>query len=237
MTGPKVSVILPTYNERESICELIVEVLEVLRGADLTGEVLVVDDASPDGTGDLVHATFGENPSVRVEVRRGERGLATAILRGCGLARGETVLVMDSDGNHDPRMIPVMVMLAAYYDVVCGSRYVAGGGMAMSRLRFIGSYLFNLVVKGVLGVWTNDNLSGFLCFRRSLLRELPTDRIFYGYGDYGIRLLYWVHLHRRSIIEVPVVYHFRKGGESKTNLFRYFWTYLLAVFRLRFFGL
>jgi dolichol-phosphate mannosyltransferase len=184
-----VSVVLPTYNEREGIADLIAEILAVARRAGLGLEVLVVDDASPDGTAAHVAAVFGADPAVRVHVEE--------------------------------------------FDVVIGSRYVLGGGMLTSRFRYWGSYAFNILIRIVLGLRIHDNLSGFLAFRPALLRGLDPEAVFYGYGDYAIRLLHHVVRRGGRVLEIPTVYRFRKGGESKTRFFAYFWTYLASVFRLR----
>lgn len=239
MTGPglKVSVVLPTYNEREGIVSLVQEILDTGRLASLGLEVLVVDDDSPDGTGRAVESAFAQEPAVRVEIRRGVRGLATALWRGIVLSRGEIVVLMDSDGNHNPARIPFMVRLAEEFDLVIGSRYVAGGGMRTSRFRFWSSYAFNVLARSILGFWINDNLSGYLVFRKALTRDCPWERVFYGYGDYALRLIYWVTRTGHSVLEVPVVYEFRRGGESKTRFLAYLGTYLGSILRLRFSGL
>lgn len=229
-----VSVILPTYNEREGIAEIIAEILGTVRGAALDAEVLVVDDASPDGTAAHVKAVFEGDAAVRVHVRHGERGLATAIYRGIQEARGDVVVLMDSDGNHDPHLLPLMVRCVDYFDVVIGSRYVLGGGMLTSRFRYWASYAFNIVIRVVLGLRIHDNLSGFLAFRPALLRGIAPETVFYGYGDYAIRLLHHVVREGGRVLEIPTVYRFRKGGESKTRFLAYLWTYLTSVVRLRF---
>jgi len=231
-----ISVVLPTYNEREGIAELIDEILGVCRASGLEAEVVVVDDDSPDGTAAHLEATYRREPRVRVHVRKGERGLATAIRRGLEMARGEVVVVMDSDGNHDPALLPLMVRLTDEFDIVIGSRYVLGGGMLTSRLRYWLSYAFNLFIRAVLGLRVHDSLSGYLAFRPGLLERLPRDRVFYGYGDYAIRFLHALVRQGCRVIEVPAVYRFRKGGESKTRFLVYFWTYLASVLRLRLLG-
>ena len=228
-----VSVVLPTYNEREGIAEIVAEILGVARRAGLDAEVLVIDDASPDGTAAHVETIFGTDTAVRVHVRHGERGLATAIYRGIREARGDVVVLMDSDGNHDPHLLPLMVRCVEDFDVVIGSRYVLGGGMLTSRSRYWGSYAFNIVIRVVLGLRIHDNLSGFLAFRPTLLRGITPEAVFYGYGDYAIRLLHHVVRGGGRVLEIPTVYRFRKGGESKTRFLAYLWTYLASVFRLR----
>jgi dolichol-phosphate mannosyltransferase len=228
-----ISVVLPTYNERDGIAELASEILAVVRAARLDAEVLVVDDDSPDGTAAHLAEVFRAEPAVRVHVRRGERGLASAIHRGIVEARGETIVIMDSDGNHDPALIPLMARCAEEFDVVVGSRYVLGGGMLTSAFRYWASYAFNILIRVVLGLRIHDNLSGYLAFRRPLLERLDAGTVFYGYGDYAIRLLHQVVRGGGRVLEIPTVYRFRKGGESKTRFFAYFWTYLGSVFRLR----
>jgi dolichol-phosphate mannosyltransferase len=231
-----ISVVLPTYNERDGIAELASEILAVVRAARLDAEVLVVDDDSPDGTAAHLAEVFRAEPAVRVHVRRGERGLASAIHRGIVEARGETIVIMDSDGNHDPALIPLMARCAEEFDVVVGSRYVLGGGMLTSAFRYWASYAFNILIRVVLGLRIHDNLSGYLAFRRGILERLDPGRVFYGYGDYAVRLLYQVVRQGGRVLEIPTVYRFRKGGESKTRFFAYLWTYLASVLRLRLLG-
>ena len=228
-----ISVVLPTYDERDGIAELVAEILAVVRRAGLAAEVLVVDDDSPDGTAAHVRETFAGDDAVRVVVRRGERGLASAIFRGLREARGEMLLVMDSDGNHDPALVPLMTRCAEEFDVVVGSRYVLGGGMLTSAFRYWASYAFNVFIRIVLALRIHDNLSGYLAFRRGVLDRLDTGAVFYGYGDYAIRFLWQVVRGGGRILEIPTVYRFRRGGESKTRFLAYFWTYMASVFRLR----
>jgi dolichol-phosphate mannosyltransferase len=228
-----ISVVLPTYNERDGICELVAEILAVGRRAGLDLEVLVVDDDSPDGTAAAVEQGFAGDAAVRLLVRRGERGLAGAIWRGFQEARGATLAVMDSDGNHDPALLPLMVRCAEDFDVVIGSRYVQGGGMLTSAFRYWASYAFNVFIRIVLAQRIHDNLSGYLAFRRTLLDRLDAKAIFYGYGDYAIRLLWQVVRGGGRVLEIPTVYRFRMGGESKTRFLAYFWTYFASVLRLR----
>jgi dolichol-phosphate mannosyltransferase len=231
-----ISVILPTYNERDGIAELVGELLAVVRRARLDAEVLVVDDDSPDGTAHHLEETFRGDAAVRVFVRRGERGLASAIHRGLVEARGDTLVVMDSDGNHDPALVPLMARCAEDFDVVVGSRYVLGGGMLTSKFRYWASFAFNLLIRAVLALRIHDHLSGYLAFRRGVLERLDARAVFYGYGDYAIRMLWHAVRGGGSVLEIPTVYRFRIGGESKTRFLAYFWTYLASVFRLRLTG-
>jgi len=231
-----ITVVLPTYDEREGIAAVVADVLAVVRRAHLDAEVLVVDDDSPDGTAAHLAEVFRGDPAVRIAVRRGERGLASAIYHGLQAARGEVLAVMDADGNHDPEILPRMVRCAEDFDVVVGSRFVPGGGMRTSALRYWASYGFNLFIRAVLGQPVHDNLSGYLVFRREVLARLDAPAIFYGYGDYAIRFLRGVLRGGGRVLEIPTVYQHRKGGASKTRFLAHFSTYVGSVLRLRFAG-
>lgn len=230
----RTSVILPTYNEKGNIVELITTVIRILDAAKIGFEVIVVDDNSPDGTADEVIERFGKDNRVRVFVRKYERGLATAVRYGIDQAAGDIVVVMDTDFNHNPEKIPLLVKYLEDFDIVVGSRFVGGGGMKGLQLRYWGSYLFNAFIKLMLGIRSNDNLSGFFAIRKPLLSELPVENIFKDYGDYFIRLLYLVHQRNLSILEIPVVYDERLSGASKTNFLWHVINYTITVIKLFF---
>jgi dolichol-phosphate mannosyltransferase len=146
----KVSIILPTYNERGNIRDLITAIGEALKPEPWEQEIIVVDDNSPDGTADVVRSQPVEPPlEMKCFVRTEERGLATAIKFGIEHADGDIVVVMDTDFNHDPAMIPQMVKFLEFYDMVIGSRFVMGGGME-DRQRYNYSFFYNLFVRMVL---------------------------------------------------------------------------------------
>jgi dolichol-phosphate mannosyltransferase len=164
--------------------------------------------------------------------------LAKAIRRGLELARGSTLVVMDTDFNHDPAMIPQMVDLLRYYDLVIGSRFVMRGGMEDS-LRYQLSFAYNIFIRALFRTQIQDNLSGFFAVRRERLFQLTAifSKIFYGYGDYFIRLLFVAWRRDWKILEVPVFYILRRHGDSKTGFWRIFRDYTSAVIRLRILGL
>ena len=231
-----VSVILPTYNERETIVSILDDLLRVTRAHEIEAEFIVVDDSSPDGTAAAVRARFGSQAAVRVHVR-GERGLAGAIRRGTQLAQGHALLFMDTDGNHQPSDVPALVNALTGADVVVGSRFRQGGGMPTARGRQLCSRLFNRWACWTLALPVTDCLSGFLAVRRDVLQEADPDAIFLGYGDYAIHLLYWATRRGASIVEIPVTYGPRRGGESKTRFLAIFRDYFTTVMRLRVHGL
>ena len=248
----EVSVVLPTYNERDNIVDLVEAIEQHLTPRQWRYEVLVMDDNSPDGTAAVVRERFGladesvtafpalseGRGDVRLIVRTAEKGLAKAIRHGLEAARGRTLVVMDTDFNHDPAMIPQMVDMLQYYDLVIGSRFVMRGGME-DGLRYLLSFLYNVFIRVLFLTQIQDNLSGFFAVRRERLFRFDGqfDRIFYGYGDYFIRLLVVAWRNGWRILEVPVFYILRRHGDSKTGFWRIFRDYTLAVLRLRLRGL
>lgn len=229
----RASIILPTYNEAGNIVKLIEDIQRELSFKRISNEVIVVDDDSPDKTGLLAQKYFSKIPNVRVTIRKKERGLATAIRKGLEMAVGEVVVVMDTDFNHEPKVVSKLVDKCNKYDFVIGSRYIKGGGMA-NKARERLSRLFNILVRIILGSPVRDNLSGFFAMRRDRLEKLNYDKIFWGYGDYFIRLIYLVKIGNNTFAEVPVFYKDREYGSSKSQFLNMFRDYLLATFNLRF---
>ena len=247
-----VTVVLPTFNERDNILDLVEAIEAELEPAQMRYEVLVVDDSSPDGTAQVVRERYGladaggnewqgalsEWGTLRVVLRTQDKGLAKSIRHGLEVARGSTLVVMDTDFNHDPAMIPQMVDLLRYYDLVIGSRFVMRGGMEDS-LRYLMSFAYNILIRALFRTQIQDNLSGFFAVRQERFFQLANlfDKIFYGYGDYFIRLLLVAWRRDWKILEVPVFYILRRHGDSKTNFWRIFRDYTSAVLRLRILGL
>ena len=247
-----VSVVLPTFNERDNICDLAEAIRRELTPTGCRYEILVVDDSSPDGTADVVRTHFGTAHSahgeaaplddgvgcVRLFVRTQDKGLAKSIRAGLEWAQGRTLVVMDTDFNHDPAMIPQMVDLLRYYDLIIGSRFVMRGGME-DQLRYRFSLLYNYFIRFLFHTQIQDNLSGFFAVRRERLFEVQDkfDQIFYGYGDYFIRLLLVAWRSNWRILEVPVFYILRRHGDSKTGFWSIFKQYTAAVLKLRVQGL
>ena len=162
------------------------------------------------------------NRRLSLILRKEERGLATAIAKGIEQAQADIIAVMDTDFNHHPKDLPRLLEKIPEADMVIGSRYISGGGMKTSRFRYLGSWVFNIFIRLVLGSPIKDNLSGFLVFKkRGGWLRLKNKAIFYGYGDYCIRLIHFARKAGFVIREVPVVYEFRLGGESKTNFIKY----------------
>jgi dolichol-phosphate mannosyltransferase len=228
----KTSVILPTYNERENIIELIEALHQILGPEDFAYELIVVDDNSPDGTADAVRETYGDDPCVTLYVRTEGKGLATAIRYGIERAGGEVVVCMDTDFNHDPAMIPQMVAFLAYYDLIIGSRFVMRGGME-DRFRHYASLIYNLGIRFMFRTPVHENLSGFFAMNRGKLLSMDLDAIFYGFGDYFIRLIMVAWGRGYNMLEVPVFYRLRLHGHSKNQFISTFIEYTRALVSLR----
>ncbi|MBX7066613.1 MAG: glycosyltransferase [Parachlamydiales bacterium] len=222
-----VSVILPCFNEKENILHLIDAIHSAIHM--WKHEIIVVDDNSPDGTYELVN----NNPKeyIRSYKRLKDPSLAKSIRFGIEQAKGDYIVMMDSDFNHQPKEIPAMLANLEYFDCVSGSRFVYGGKMDR-RFRHVASWIFNIFVRILTGKYVTDNLYGFIAIKRSKLFEVNFDDVFWGFGDYCIRLMYYLQCNGISILQVPSVLGKRLGGEGNSALIRTFVKYLKETIKL-----
>lgn len=233
MTKQGLSVILPTYNEIQTICQLVEKIRSVISSMRVTFEILVVDDSSPDGTADVVRNSFSGNPGVRVISRNAPRSLGASIKDGILAAREELILMMDADFNHSPDDIPRFFDWIDKFDVVNGSRFLPGGGMSKARARYWGSYFFNCICRIILSLPVTDVLSGFILARKDMLLSVDMEKIFSGYGDFAIRLHYVMKQRKWNIKEIPVQYLVRLGGSSKTRFLKHTLQYSRSALEAR----
>lgn len=211
-------VVLPTYNEAENI----VEVLDRIRAASSTLDVLVVDDGSPDGTAELAEKWGIENDGVQILRRTEKSGLGSAYRAGFaeGLAQGYDILIeMDSDLQHDPAMLPALVhAVEDGAHLAIGSRYVPGGEVPEWKFsrRFI-SQAGNLYASLVLGMHVRDATAGFRAYSADALAaiDLPSVKAD-GYG-FQIEMAYHVSRNKGRIVEVPITFGERQRGTSKMS--------------------
>jgi dolichol-phosphate mannosyltransferase len=230
----KVSVILPTYNEKGNIIPLIEKLITTLEGSSIKKfELLVIDDNSDDGTPQAVEEFVKSDDRVKLTVRKKERGLATAVRTGIELSRGEIIVLMDTDFNHNPRDVKRLIEPIGGYDIVVGSRYIKGGFIEYSWIRHYLSYFFNMFLRLYLEIQTRDNLSGFIAVKREIFREMDMNLIFRGFGEYHIRFIYWSYLKGHKILEIPVIYNKRAYGKSKFKFLEYLITYTKVAFHTK----
>jgi dolichol-phosphate mannosyltransferase len=211
-------VVIPTYNESENIERMVHRICESLPDAG----VLVVDDGSPDGTGDLVKAMAAERPNVYLLARTEKSGLGSAYRAGFGwgLAEGYDAFVeIDADFSHDPSALPALLApLSEGFDVSIGSRYVEGGSVPnWAWHRHLLSRGGNRYAAAVLGLGVVDSTAGFRAYSADILRQLDLGRIrAEGYG-FQIEMTYRAKEHGAAIIEVPISFVDREAGESKMS--------------------
>ncbi len=213
-------VIIPTYNEIENIGNIVDAVMKLPDGFD----VLVIDDASPDGTQDAVRAKMELYPGrVNMETRTGKLGLGTAYIHGFkwALERGYSfVIEMDADFSHNPEDLPRLYHECKDRgaDVAVGSRYVSGVNVVNWPMgRVLMSYFASVYVRIVTGMTLRDSTAGFVCYRSHVLRELDLDKIqFKGYA-FQIEMKFKSFVKKFKIVEVPIVFVNRQLGTSKMN--------------------
>jgi len=229
----KVTVVLPTYNEAGNVERLVGELLDL----DLGLQVVIVDDASPDGTGAIADRLAAESAAVQVIHRVGKRGLGTAYLAGFrrALADGaEAVLTMDCDFSHDPQVIPELITALAAADLMIGSRYVQGGSTRnwpFSR-RFL-SRAANRFVRALFALPARDCTSGFRLYRRKILEAIPWERIRSSGYAFLVETLYWASTQPGARVrEVPICFMEREQGKSKLGA-KEAWRGALNLLRLR----
>ncbi|HEX7090216.1 MAG TPA: polyprenol monophosphomannose synthase [Longimicrobiales bacterium] len=226
-------VIIPTYNERDNLPRLIPMVL----AQDPRLDVLVIDDASPDGTGQVADELAASEPRVHVLHRPGKLGLGTAYLEGFrwGLERGyEYLFEMDADFSHDPAHLPQFLEAIQDCDVVLGSRYLHGRVTVINWPigRLLLSYFANVYARVVTGLPVADATGGYKCFRSAVLRAIDLDRVeSEGYAfQIEMSLRAWKRGFR--IGEIPIVFVDRTLGESKMSK-RIIWEAVWKVWKLR----
>jgi len=210
-------VIVPTYNERANLPVLVPALM-----AHAGVRVLIVDDQSPDGTGEVAEALARQYRD-RVEVmhRTGRRGLGRSYIDGIKRAIGEPVDVicqMDADLSHDPKHLPDLVAATAGADVVLGSRYVPGGAVVnWPKRRRLLSRFANLYIRAVTRLGAHDCTTGYRCWRRNALAGLPLDSFFSDGYSFLVEMLFVAARSGCRIAEVPITFVERREGESKVS--------------------
>jgi dolichol-phosphate mannosyltransferase len=217
-TPERALVIIPTFNERENIARIIDAVLK----QDLRLEVLVVDDGSPDGTGDIVETLGAQNPRVHLLRRAKKMGLGTAYIAGFKWSlerRYDYTFEMDADFSHDPGHLPEFLRAIETADLVIGSRYREGRitvvNWPMSRLLL--SYFANVYARIVTGLHLWDLTAGFKCFRRVVLETVDLNDVRSNGYAFQIEMHFRVWRKNFRIVEIPIVFVDRTEGTSKMS--------------------
>lgn len=232
ITGP--IVVLPTFNEAENLPRIVPAILEALPG----GRILVVDDLSPDGTGEIADRLAAAEPRVKVSHRSGKRGLGPAYIHGFRLCLEDPtcthILEMDADFSHQPKYLPDLVGAAAHADLVLGCRYMPGGGIeGWAAHRRAISRIGNRYARTILGLKLRDLTGGFKCFRREVLETIDLSAIqSVGYG-FQIELTWRAIQAGFRVAEVPIVFPDRTVGESKMSP-KIMHEAMLGIIRMRF---
>lgn len=227
-------VVLPTYNEAQNVREISRAILRLSPSID----VLVVDDNSPDGTGDLIEADCEQQPRLRLLRRPGKLGLGTAYLAGFrfGLEHGHTVIVtMDCDWSHQPRYLPDLLKAMSTHDLAIGSRYVPGGGISnWPWHRRILSSFANSYARLLLRVPVRDCTSGFRGYSRRVLETVEPFTIRSSGYSFLEEIVWRAHRAGFSIQEIPIVFEQRAAGVSKidsSEIYRAAWHVLATALR------
>jgi dolichol-phosphate mannosyltransferase len=217
----RVVVCLPTYNERENIEPMVRALDDLFRRHDLDARVLVIDDSSPDGTGEIADRLADEFPFLSVLHRPKKEGLGPAYLAGFVWALAtdaDRIVEMDCDFSHDPEVLPRLLAASADADLVLGSRYVEGGGTRnWGPGRRLVSRFGSLYARIILGVGIHDLTGGFKCFRRTVLEEIGLEQITTKGYAFQIETTYRALKAGCRVVEVPIVFAEREAGSSKMS--------------------
>jgi len=211
--APTLSLVAPTYNERDRLPDLVRAIFDAYHAGGVEGDLVIVDDNSPDGTGAVADQLAARYP-IRVVHRAGKLGLGTAVIEGFNASDAAIVGVIDADLSHPPQLVPRMLkaMLDERADVVIGSRYIPGGGTGDWELsRRLMSRFACLLARGLTPV--RDVTSGFFLIRRDLARGVTISA-----GGFKICLELLIRTAPTLVIEVPYVFQARTAGQSKMNM-------------------
>jgi dolichol-phosphate mannosyltransferase len=217
LPDPRILVSVATYNERDNLEPLIHEIHSFLPPAN----VLVIDDNSPDGTGQLADELAVRDPRVHVLHRVGKLGLGTAILAGMRYAMEQNydyLLNMDADFSHHPRYLPAIVAGMDSHDVMIGSRYIPGGGVENWPLsRRVMSWGVGTVVRLLMRIPARDTSGAYRCYRVTKLRETALDKLWSRGYSFQQEMLYRCRKAGCRIGETPIIFENRRAGMSKVN--------------------
>lgn len=216
---PRTLVSLATYNEAGNLRDLVTTIREFAPQAS----ILIIDDNSPDGTGQIADELKGALPNLDVLHRSGKLGLGTAVVAAMKYAiehKYDYYLNLDADFSHPPRYIPNLLAGMKDHDVMIGSRYVPGGGVAGEQFNFKRKFMstgINLYARAFLGLKTKDNSGSYRCYRVSKLAKIDFDRIKSRGYSFMEEILFWCRQVGCTFGETPITFENRRAGQSKIN--------------------
>ncbi len=213
----KITVVIPTYNERDNIEKL----SSLILSQDERIHLLFVDDNSPDGTGEIADRLAAENPRVQVLHRAGKMGLGSAYREGFKIALdagSDYIIEMDADFSHDPAMLPLFIEKMSNHDVVIGSRYANGVSVVNWPIRrLILSYCASVYTRLITGLHLSDCTGGFKCFKREVLESIDLDSVKSDGYSFQIEMNYRCFERGFNIGELPIIFVDRHAGTSKMS--------------------
>jgi dolichol-phosphate mannosyltransferase len=225
-----ISVIIPTYNEKGNISRLIEGLNSSLSALNLSYEIIIVDDNSPDGTAKVVENISEEHQEVVLFSRDKKSGVGSAVVDGVMSSKGEVVITMDADLSHPIELVHSLIKPVGEVDIVIASRFIKGGRMEGPLHRVLLSKILNFLIRSILNLDILDCTGGFMAVKRQVFDHVGnlTGR----YGDYAFELIYKAKKFKR--LEVPFVYKWRSEGDSKTSIVKYGYVYIRSALSLAF---
>lgn len=230
------SVVIPTYNERENIGQLITILEKLHKKWPISKfEIVVVDDNSPDGTAEIAKKLNRKYKNISVYVRRKKEGVGAAYFFGYRMAKGEIMVGMDADISHDPKQIPLLISeIDGGYDLVLGSRHIKGAYYERKKTETIRKYYTskygNIVTSLILGIKVKDFSNGFRCFRKKILDDIILELRGNSMLMEFIAKAYWKNY---KVTEVPTTFMDRKRGKSKLKLIKEPLRFIKDVIKLK----
>lgn len=231
-----ISIVLGTYNEADNISKLIPILEDILQKEKINGEIVVVDDSSPDGTGNIVQELGAKYGNVKLFSRPGKMGPGSAHAEGYRYATGEIVIGMDTDFSHDPNDIPrFLAKINEGYDLVLASRYIHGGSYEVKSFetwkKSMASRMGNILARIVLRVPAHDFTTSYRAMNRKVINEVVTQT-----PGNSFFLEFIVEAHRKgfTVAEIPIIFKDRVSGKSKLKLGKQSFVMLKELFKLAF---
>ena len=210
---------MPTYNEKENLPILIDKINRVFTDGKIAGEVVIIDDNSPDGTGQLAEHLKEKYKFLKVIHRPSKLGLGSAYSESFRAAESKLLITMDADLSHDPEYIPRFIEKAEHADVVVGSRYIEGGGIVgWGTYRKVVSKLANFLARISVGAGVSDMTSGYRAYRKEVFEKVTTERIKSSGYAFQLEIIYEIRKKGFKIDEVPIIFTDRRKGESKLGM-------------------